>query len=121
MSHTTTIKTQFKTKESIIAAANEMGLPAIQEGEFTLFDRTKVKGVAVKLPNWVYPVVIDTTTGTAHFDNYGGKWGAQAQLDKFTQTYAVHQATAMAKSKGYLVRRQQQDNGSVQLVVTGFR
>jgi len=28
----------------------------------------------VKLPDWKYPVVFDTNSGEAKFDNYGGRW-----------------------------------------------
>jgi hypothetical protein len=31
-------------------------------------------GLLVQLPNWQFPVVIDTLTGNIQFDNYGGAW-----------------------------------------------
>jgi len=119
MSHTVTIKTQFKDAACIGSAAKELRLEVLPDGEHELY-AGKVRGIAVKLPGWSYPVVIDTKTGEAKFDNYNGRWGAQSELDRFTQMYAVHKATAAAKAKGYLVTRKAKADGTLQLVVTGM-
>jgi hypothetical protein len=42
-------------------------------------------------------------------------------FNRFTQAYAVAKATIEAKKRGFLVTRKPQPNGSVQLLVTGFR
>jgi hypothetical protein len=36
----------------------------------------------------VHPVVCQLETGQLRFDNFGGLWGEQAQLDRFLQAYA---------------------------------
>ena len=54
-------------------------------------------GLLVRLPDWLYPVVVDTTTGQVHFDNYNGAWGDQEQLDRFLQAYAVEKARIEAR------------------------
>ena len=42
----------------------------------------------VTLPGWTYPVVIDTASGDVRYDNFGGAWGSQHQLDRLMQAYA---------------------------------
>ena len=58
------------------------------------------------MPGWLYPVCIDTASGTVKFDNYAGSWGDQEHLDKFMQAYAVEKATIEARKKGYAVTEQ---------------
>ena len=121
MSHTVTIKTQFLDEKAIAATCKEMGLPAPEMGEHSLYANSgqRIKGIAVKLPNWNYPLVIDPKTGQASYDNYGGAWGDQSHLNRFTQLYAVNKATLEAKKKGHMVLRTMQPNGSIRLSITG--
>ncbi len=62
MSHTVSIKTQFKDRAALASACSEMGIPAPVAGTHDLF-ASKHTGLAVRLPGWNYPVVIDTATG----------------------------------------------------------
>jgi hypothetical protein len=119
MSHTVTIKAQFKDLAAIQETAREMNLAQPTIGQASLY-QSKHTGVVVKLPGWTYPVIIDTQTGEAHFDNYGQRWGAQSHLDRFTQLYAVNRAQSVAKSKGLLTSRKVLPNGSIQVIATGF-
>lgn len=121
MSHTVTIKTQFKDEAALAAACREMGIAAPVRGTASLFqsqDRD-LAGLIVRLPGWHYPVIVDTANGTARFDNYNGHWGKQSELDRLTQLYAVHKATLEARRKGWSVTRQPGANGTVKLIVTG--
>lgn len=121
MSHTVTIKTQFKDPAAVLAAAKEMGLAEPKIETVNLFQSGhQFTGYAVRLPGWMYPVVIDTATGEARFDNYNGKWGKQEELNRLTQLYGVHKATIEAKKRGLIVRRQAGKNGAIQLVCTGY-
>ena len=52
-------------------------------------DGGEATGLLIKLPDWVYPLVVNTTTGQAAFDNYQGAWGRQEHLDRFMQMYAI--------------------------------
>ena len=88
MSHTSTVSTQITDPAAIIAAAKEMGLPVPELKTVKLYGGQAHTGMVVKLPGWTYPIVIDTQAGTIKYDNYGGSWGKQAELDKFTQMYA---------------------------------
>jgi hypothetical protein len=86
------------------------------EGKARLFAED-VLGLAVQLPEWQYPVVFDTNTGQVRYDNYGGRWGDKARLDRFLQAYAVEKAKIEARRKGYSVIEQELANGSIKLTV----
>lgn len=114
MSHTATIKTSLTDESSIRAACREMGLPEPTRETVRMFDGASAEGICVRLPGWDYPVVIDRQ-GQAKYDNYNGAWGKQEHLNRFTQLYAVHRATATAQRQGYQVARIQQANGGIRL------
>ena len=76
MSHIVTIQTQVKDAAAVRAACQRLGLPAPVQGKAKLFSG-EVEGLAVQLPDWVYPVVCDTATGQIKFDNFNGRWGDQ--------------------------------------------
>ena len=116
MSHTVTIKTEIRDRSAVEAACRRLGLAQPVEGKATLFSG-EVSGLAVQLPDWQYPVVADLTTGQRKFDNFGGRWGDQKELDKFLQAYAVERARAEARKKGYSVAEQQLSDGSVKLTI----
>ena len=71
----------------------------------------------MKLPGWHYPAVIDVAAGDIKFDNYGGKWGKQEELDKLLQAYAVEKAKAEARRVGHTVTEQALSNGAIKLTV----
>ena len=74
-------------------------------------------GVAVRLPDWTYPVVCDVATGELSFDNYNGRWGDQTELDAFLQGYAVEKARLEARKRGHTVTEQSLADGSVKLTI----
>lgn len=117
MSHTLTVETKFIDPEAIFATCREMNLPAInqQPETVTMFDGKRVFGYRVQLPNWSYPVAIDAKTGELSYDNYGGSWGNQSHLDKFTQLYDTNAATIAAEALGYMVTREYHSNGTIEL------
>ena len=117
MSHIVSIKTEVKDAEAVKAACQRLGLEDPVEGTARLFEGDAT-GLLVKLPDWVYPVVLDTATGQARYDNYGGDWGAQKHLDRFVQTYAVCKATIEAKKRGHTVFEQPLPDGSVKLTIS---
>ena len=117
MSHIVQIKTEVRDALAVQAACQRLGLDAPVLGTVTLF-ATEASGLLVRLPGWIYPVVFDTRSGQVRFDNYGGRWGEQAQLDRFLQAYAVEKATLEARRKGHTVTEQTLDNGSIKLTVT---
>jgi hypothetical protein len=116
MSHIVQIQTQVRDAEAIQAACRRLGLPAAVQGTARLFSDS-VTGLAVQLPGWTYPVVCQLDTGQLKFDNYGGAWGNQKELDRFLQSYAIERARIEARKKGYTVTEQQLSDGSVKLTV----
>jgi hypothetical protein len=116
MSHIVEIKTEVRDAVAIGSACQRLKLEAPTQGTAKLFS-SSVTGVIVKLPDWRYPVVFKTTSGEAQFDNYGGRWGEQVQLDRFLQAYAVEKAKLEARKKGHTVTEQSLENGSIKLTV----
>jgi hypothetical protein len=51
------------------------------------------------------------------FDNYNGAWGAQAELDKLLQAYAVEKARIEARRAGHSVTEQPLSDGSIKLTI----
>ncbi len=117
MSHIVQIKTEVRDALAVQAACQRLGLDAPVLGTVTLF-ATEASGLLVRLTGWIYPVVFDTRSGQVRFDNYGGRWGEQVQLDRFLQAYAVEKTKIEARRKGHTVFEQTLDNGSIKLTVT---
>ena len=74
-------------------------------------------GWAVQLPEWRYPVVCDLNTGRIDFDNYGGRWGDQKELDRYVQGYAVEKAKIESRVKGHTCTEQPLADGSIRLAI----
>ncbi|PHS11669.1 MAG: DUF1257 domain-containing protein [Blastopirellula sp.] len=116
MSHIVQIKTELRDPIAIRMACNRLKLPQPTSGTFQLFS-SQVAGLGVELPGWRYPVVCQLTNGKVQFDNYGGRWGDQKQLDRLLQAYAVEKATVEARRKGHSVTEQPLADGSIKLTV----
>ncbi len=117
MSHVVQIKTQVKDPVAIRAGCDRLRLPAPVYGATKLFTST-VTGWAVTLPEWRYPVVCDVESGEVAFDNYGGRWGEQKQLDGFLQAYAVEKAKLEARRRGHSATEQTLQDGSVKVTIS---
>lgn len=118
MSHIVTVKTKVQDAAAVAAACRRLGLPVPVEGTARLYSGG-VTGLIVQLPAWKYPAVIDLTTGSIQFDNFGGHWGEQQKLDQFLQAYAVEKAKAEARGRGLLVNEQTLQDGSIKLQLRG--
>jgi hypothetical protein len=116
--HKVTIQTKLRDRTAIAAACQRLGLAGPVQGTAKLFSG-EVTGLKVQLRGWQYPVVIDTVSGEAKFDNFEGMWGEQVQLDKFLQAYAVEKAKLEARQKGYAVSEQALTDGSIKLQIIG--
>lgn len=116
MSHIVTIRTQVRDAVALAAACRRLGLSQPVPGTATLFS-TPATGQIVQLPGWTYPVVFDTASGQAHFDNYHGKWGEQKELDKLLQRYAAEKACQEARRAGHSVIEQSLPDGSIKLTI----
>ena len=116
MSHIVQIQTQVKDPAAVQAACRRRGLPEAVQGATKLFSGQAI-GLAVQLPGWRYPVVFDTATAQVHYDNYGGHWGDQRELDRFLQAYAVEKAAIEARKQGHSVSEQQLADGAIKLTI----
>ena len=116
MSHIVTIKTEVRDAAAVKAACRRLGLEEPLQGTSKLFSR-EVTGLAVKLPNWQYPVVCELHTGQVRYDNYHGRWGEQKELDRFLQAYAVEKAKIEVRRKGHCVSEALLADGSIKLTV----
>ena len=116
MSHIVKITTKVRDAVAVGAACQRLKLEAPTHDTVKLFSG-EATGVIVKLPGWRYPAVFDTHSGQARFDNYGGRWGEQVQLDRFLQAYAVEKAKLEARKKGHTVTEQSLENGAIKLTV----
>ncbi|MCE9604661.1 MAG: DUF1257 domain-containing protein [Planctomycetia bacterium] len=116
MSHIVTIESQVRDPAAVCAACNRLRLPSPTEGTFQLYS-SHATGLGVQLPAWRYPVVCDTAAGKLAFDNFGGRWGEQSQLDNFLQSYAVEKAKLEARRRGHTVVEQSLADGSIKLTV----
>jgi hypothetical protein len=116
LSHIVTIRTQVRDAAAVEAACRRLNLPPPVLGRTQLFS-TAVEGLAVQLPGWIYPVVCQLESGELGYDNYGGTWGNQRELDRFLQMYAIERARIEARRKGYTVTEQALSDGSVKLTI----
>jgi hypothetical protein len=118
LSHIVKCKVEMKNTGALTKAIDHLKLNNLGRGSHKLFGGQVADGIAVKLEGWSYPVVINTETGEAKYDNYGGSWGKQVELDKLVQRYAVEVTREQALLSGFSVEEQLQANGNINLVMT---
>jgi hypothetical protein len=116
MSHIVTIQSRVHDPVAVAAACRRLGLAEPVQGTAQLFSG-EASGLIIQLPGWQYPAVIDPLTGVVRYDNYGGAWGEQAQLDRFMQAYAAEKVRLEAKKKGYQISEQALQDGSIKLQI----
>jgi len=116
LSHIVEIQTEVRDAAAIRAACQRLQLESPVFGETKLFSGSKT-GWQVKLPDWRYPVVCDVNTGRIDYDNYGGHWGDQQNLDSFLQAYAVEKAKIESRRKGHSVTEQMLTDGTIKLTI----
>jgi hypothetical protein len=112
MSHTVTIKVQVRDLQALMAACRRLNLEAPKPGVHELYAE-QVKGYAVSLKDWSYPVVFQLEHGAAKYDNYNGKWGDESHLNKLLQGYSVELAKAQMRRKGWSPIEVARDDGSI--------
>jgi len=116
MSHLVMVKTEVRDMAAIRAACRRLNLAEPEQGTFKLFSG-EATGVAVRLPDWVYPLVCDVATGQVRYDNFSGRWGDSRELARFMQSYAVEKCRAEARKRGHTVTEQSLADGSIKLTV----
>ena len=116
MSHIVTIETEIRDASAIRAACDRLRLPEPVFGAAKLFSGSKT-GWAVLLPDWRYPVVCDVDNGKVDFDNFGGRWGEQKELDRYMQAYADEKMRLESRKRGHTLHEQALADGSIKLTV----
>jgi hypothetical protein len=116
MSHIVSIQTKVHDPAAVASACRRLNLSEPAQGTAQLFSG-EATGLIVQLPDWQYPIVIDTQTGTIQFDNYNGAWGDAEHLNKFQQLYAVEKTRLEARKKGYQITETQLADGSIKLQI----
>jgi hypothetical protein len=116
LSHIVQIQTQVRDPGGVAAACRRLALPQPIEQTVELF-AAKATGLTVQLPGWRYPIVCDLAEGRIEFDNFGGSWGDQVQLDQFLQAYATEKSKLEARKRGHTVTEQALADGSIRLTI----
>ena len=116
LSHIVEIKTEIRDEQAVRAACTRLQLAPPEQKAARLFSNT-ARGLCVQLPQWQYPVVINLQTGQTQFDNFGGTWGRQEELNKFLQAYAVEKAKIEARKKGHSCSETRLEDGSIRVTV----
>ena len=116
MSHIVSIHTELRDAEAMKTAAKRLGLDEPVHGIVRLFSG-EAAGLLFRLPDWLYPAVIDTATGQVNYDNYEGQWGDPKHVDAFLQAYTVEKAKLEARKRGHSVFEQPLADGSIKLVI----
>ena len=116
MSHIVEVKTEVRDHAAVAAACRRLSLPEPVRGTAELYSG-EFAGLIVRLPDWAYPVVIDTEAGTVRYDNYDGNWGDEQHLHRFLQAYVVERARGEARKKSYRTTEQSLADGSIMVEI----
>ncbi|MBA4150540.1 MAG: DUF1257 domain-containing protein [Verrucomicrobia bacterium] len=124
MSHFTTIKTQIKDIEALRSACSELGLTVLKDAEARGFISNTTKGDYVIQLKGPYDVALNKQADGS-FGLTSDLWNGHVEQEvgkdygKLLQLYGVHKAIREARRKGHLVKRSQQGDGSIKLVIAG--
>ena len=122
MSHFTTIKTQIKDIAALRSACNELGLSLLQNAEARGYYQNKIKGDFVVQLKGPYDVALNKQPDGS-FGLTADLWEGHVEQEvgqsygKLLQLYGVHKAIREAQKKGHMVRRSQQQDGAIKLVI----
>jgi hypothetical protein len=110
------IQTEVRDPAAVHAACRRLGLPEPVHGTARLYSG-EATGLLVKLPDWLYPIVCDTASGTLAYDNYAGAWGRPEHVGRFLQAYGVEQVRLEARRRGHSVVEQALADGFIKLSI----
>ncbi len=122
MSHFTTIKTQIKDIGALRSACHELGLSLLQNAEARGYYQNKIKGDFVVQLKGPYDVALNKQPDGS-FGLTADLWEGHVEQEvgqsygKLLQLYGVHKAIREARKKGHMVRRSQQQDGAIKLVI----
>ena len=108
--------------EALRSACNEMGLALLQNVEARGYYENKVKGEFVVRLKGHYDIALNKQPDDS-FGLTADLWQGHVEQEvgqgygKLLQFYGVHKAMREARKKGHLVRRSQQQDGAIKLVI----
>ena len=102
MSHKVTLEIRVLDLDLFKRACEARGIP-ITEGAHKSVRFKEDCMLEAKLPGWTYPVAL-TADGNVVYDNYNGRWGAQADLDALMQAYTQDVVLQVAAAGGFMVQ-----------------
>lgn len=108
MSHTVTVRVEYRDLDALSAAVVALGGTVLGQGEHQLYQGT-VSGWGAQLPGWRYPIVL--ADGDLAYDDYRGAWGDTALLERLRERYAVEAARRAASEQGWI--SEDQPDGSL--------
>jgi len=120
VSHIVKVTTKIKDEQVIAMTCEELKLKAPVKGKHKLYSEV-VEGLGVNLNGWTYPVVFNTETGEAKYDNFNGSWGSQNEFDRFSQMYGVQMTKKTMGEQGYTVESMETlQDGSIHMRIPVF-
>jgi hypothetical protein len=100
VSHTVRVSIELSNHAALAAAVLAMGGAVLGIGQHKLFNSQPESGFGFTLPSWRHPLVLKAD-GKLAFDDYGGKWGNTADIEKLKGKYAVQAAMQAAAMQGW--------------------
>ena len=124
MSHFVTVKTQIKDIEALKSTCQELGLAVLQNAKARGFGGTEVQADHVIKLKGPYDVALNQQkdkTFALSTDWWEGHVEKEVGKDyaKLIHLYGIHKSIREVKKKGHLVKRQNQQDGWVRLVIEG--
>lgn len=103
MSHTAQIAADYANQEALAAAVESLGGTVIGQGTHKLYSST-ARGIGIALPGWKYPIVV-CGGSRLEYDDYGGRWGKVADLDRLHEEYSWSLTELAAQGLGWQTER----------------
>jgi hypothetical protein len=122
LSHFTTIQTQIKDIKAVRAACQELGLALIANAEARGYVQNKTAGDYVIQLKGPYDIALNQQPDGS-FGLTADLWQGHVEREtgkgygRLIQLYGVHKTILEARKKGHLVKRSQERNGSIKLVI----
>lgn len=114
MSHSVVHEAVFAERNIFTRAIGRVRGQVLGEGRHELYDGA-YNGLGFTLPNWSYPLVLQHDNRLV-FDDFGGKWGNRADIDRLKQMYQTELAIDEFQGVGHVTESVMED-GSIKLEV----
>lgn len=124
MSHFVTIQTQIRDVEALRDACTELGVELLKDTNARGYNGSQIQAEHVIRLKGPYDIAVQSTSsGAFHLstDWWNGHVAGEVgdKYGRLLQLYAVHKTTREARSKRLGVRRRQEQDGSIKLILGG--